>query len=147
MSSSTPSWWRIASWSSPIWSAARTSSLGLIVAWAGGSIRRSPGQSCARYPKAPRWRARSCGQLEPGFCSWDQQRREAQPFRSEVDGFLPLSRHRSAVLRGEVKPHSNDVRERKITLKFHSQTPSLLQDCTSRPAFSVYLRNPGSFDE
>src|SRR5262245_33856646 len=72
-----------------------------------------------------------------GFRSWNRQRREAQPFRSEVDGFLPLSRHRSAVLRGEVKPHSNDVRERKMTLKFHSQTPSLLQDCTSLPAFSV----------
>src|SRR4029434_7805396 len=85
--------------------------------------------------------------VEPGFRSWDRQRSEAQPFRSEFDGFLPLSRHRSAVLRGEVTPHSNDVRERKITLKFHSQTPSLLQDCTSRPAFSVYLRNPGSFDE
>ena len=73
----------------------------------------------------------------PWFRSWDRQRSEAQPFRSEVDGFLPLSRHRSAVLRGEVKPHSNDVRERKMTLKFHSQTPSLLQDCTSLPAFSV----------
>ena len=75
--------------------------------------------------------------IHPGFRSWDRQRREAQPFRSEVDGFLPLSRHRSAVLRGQVKPHSNDVRERKMTLKFHSRTPSLLQDCTSLPAFSV----------
>ncbi len=28
------------------------------------------------------------------------KKREAQPFRSEVDGFLPLSRHRSAVHRG-----------------------------------------------
>jgi len=28
------------------------------------------------------------------------RKREAQPFRSEVDGFLPLTRHRSAVLRG-----------------------------------------------
>ena len=60
----------------------------------------------------------------------------AQPFRSEVDGFLPLSRHRLAVLREQVKPHSNKggsnaVRERKMTLKFHSQTPSPLQDCTS----------------
>ncbi|HVH91530.1 MAG TPA: hypothetical protein VM783_09105, partial [Candidatus Acidoferrum sp.] len=69
---------------------------------------------------APRWRARSCGQLEPGFCSWDRQRREAQPFRSEVDGYLPRDRHRSAVLRGQVKPHSNDVRERKMTLKSQS---------------------------
>ena len=56
--------------------------------------------------------------IQPGFRSWDRQRREAQPFRSEGDGFLPLSRLRSAVLRGQVKPHSNDVRERKMTLKF-----------------------------
>jgi hypothetical protein len=74
---------------------------------------------------------------ESGSRNCDRRRREAQPFRSEVDGFLPLSRHRSAVLRGEIKPHSNDVRERKMTLKFHSRTPSLLQDCTSLPAFSV----------
>src|SRR4030095_9723419 len=85
-------------------------------------------------------------QLQAGFRSWDRQRREAQPFRSEVDGFLPLSRHRSAVLRGKVKPHSNDVRERKMTLKFHSRTPSLLQDCTSLPALSVYLGNPGCIE-
>jgi len=65
------------------------------------------------------------------------RKREAQPFRSEVDGFLPLTRHRSAVLRGDVKPHSKDVRECKMTLKLHSRTPSLLQDCTSLPAFSV----------
>jgi hypothetical protein len=35
------------------------------------------------------------------------------------------------------KPHSNDVRERKTTLKLHSRTPSLLQDSTSLPAFLV----------
>ena len=62
------------------------------------------------------------------------KKREAQPFRSEVDGFLPLSRHRSAVLRRDVEPHSNDVRKRKMTLKLHSRTPSLLQDSTSLPA-------------
>ena len=72
------------------------------------------------------------------------RKREAQSFRSEVDGFLPLSRHRSAVLRGRcVKAHSNDVRERKTTLKLHRRTPSLLQDSTSLPAFLVRLRNPG----
>jgi hypothetical protein len=65
------------------------------------------------------------------------RKREAQSFRSEVDGFLPLSRHRSALLRGGwFKPHRNDVRERKTTLKLHSRTPSLLQDSTSLPAFS-----------
>ena len=30
------------------------------------------------------------------------RKREAQSFRSEVDGFLPLSRDHSAVLRGNV---------------------------------------------
>ena len=40
--------------------------------------------------------------FNPDFRSWDRQRREAQPFRSEVDGFLPLSGHRSAVLRGRL---------------------------------------------
>jgi hypothetical protein len=41
------------------------------------------------------------------------EERETQPFRNEVEGFVPLSRHRSAVLRGRVKSHRNDVRERK----------------------------------
>ena len=69
------------------------------------------------------------------------KKREAQPFRSEVDGFLPLSRHLPAVHRGDVEPHSNDVRKRKMTLKLHSRTPSLLQDSTSLPAtaeFGIY---------
>ena len=38
------------------------------------------------------------------------------------------------MLRGDVEPHSNDVRKRKMTLKLHSGTPSLLQDSTSLPA-------------
>src|SRR5262245_10562482 len=71
---------------------------------------------------------------QPGFRSCDRKRHEAQPFRSEDDGFAPRSRHRSAVHRGQVKPQRNDVPERKMTLKFHSRTPSLLQDCTSLPA-------------
>ena len=41
------------------------------------------------------------------------RKREAQPSRSKDDGILPLSRHRSAVLGGDTKPHGNDVRERK----------------------------------
>ncbi len=72
--------------------------------------------------------------LSPDSAVAIDKKREAQPFRSEVDGFLPLSRHRSAVLRGDVEPHSNDVRKRKMTLKLHSRTPSLLQDSTSLPA-------------
>jgi hypothetical protein len=73
----------------------------------------------------------------PDFAVAIDRKREAQPFRGEVDGFLPLSRHRSAVLGGDAKPHGNDVRERKMTLKLHSRTPSLLQDCTSLPAFGL----------
>ena len=38
------------------------------------------------------------------------------------------------MLRGDVESHSNDVRKRKMTLKLHSRTPSLLQDSTSLPA-------------
>jgi hypothetical protein len=69
--------------------------------------------------------------IEPGFRSVVERRREAQSFRSEVDGVLPLRRHRSAVLGGDDKPHRNDVRERKMTLQLHNRTPSLLQDSTS----------------
>jgi len=69
--------------------------------------------------------------------------REAQPFRSKVDGFVPLSRHRSAVLRGDVELERNDLRERKTTLKLQSRTPSLLQERTSLPAFLVWTAESG----
>jgi hypothetical protein len=72
------------------------------------------------------------------------RKREAQPFRSKVDGFVPLSRHRSAVLRADVELDRNDLRELKKTLKLQSRTPLLIQDRTSLPAFLVELRNPGS---
>jgi hypothetical protein len=36
-------------------------------------------------------------------------KREARSFRNEVDGFVPLSRHRSAVLRRAVELHRNDL--------------------------------------
>ena len=42
------------------------------------------------------------------------------------------------MLRGNVEPHSNDVRKRKMTLKLHSRTPSLLQDSTSLPATAEF---------
>jgi hypothetical protein len=63
------------------------------------------------------------------------RKREAQSFRSKVDGFVPLSRHRSAVLREDVELDRNDLRERKTALKLQSRTPSLLQDRTSLSAF------------
>jgi hypothetical protein len=34
-------------------------------------------------------------------------------------------------IEGMLKPHRDGVRERKIILKLHSRTPSLLQDCAS----------------
>jgi hypothetical protein len=49
-------------------------------------------------------------ELNPDSAVAIDRKREAQPFRSEVDRFLPLSKHRSAVLRGDIKPYSNDVR-------------------------------------
>jgi hypothetical protein len=45
------------------------------------------------------------------------RKREAQTFRSKVDGFVPPSRHRSAVLRADVELDRNDLREPKNTLK------------------------------
>jgi hypothetical protein len=71
------------------------------------------------------------------------RKRETQPFRSKVDGFVPLSRHRSAVMRADVELDRNDLREPKKTLKLQGRTPSLLQDRTSLPAFLVGLRNLG----
>jgi hypothetical protein len=65
------------------------------------------------------------------------RKREAQPFRSKIDGLLPLSKHRAAVLRRNVKARNNEVRKRKMTLKFYSRTPSLLQGFTSLPGSSV----------
>src|SRR5262250_2238509 len=65
------------------------------------------------------------------------RKREAQPFRSKVDGFLPLSRHRSAVLAGNAKPHSNDVRECKNDFET-SQSDAF--------AASGFRLAPGSFD-
>jgi hypothetical protein len=64
------------------------------------------------------------------------RKREAEPFRSKVDGFLPLSKYRSAVLDG-VKARDSEVRKREMTLKFHSRTPSLLQGSTSLAVSSV----------
>jgi hypothetical protein len=80
--------------------------------------------------------------IEPDSAVAIDSKREAQSFRSEDDEFVPLSRHRSAVLRGNVELDRNNLRERKKTLKLQSRTPSLLQDRTSLPAFLVELRNP-----
>jgi hypothetical protein len=81
--------------------------------------------------------------LEPDSAVAIDRNREAQPFRSKVDGFVPLSRHRSAVLRADIELDRNDLRKAKKTLRLRSRTPSLLQNRTSLPAFLVELRNPG----
>jgi hypothetical protein len=65
------------------------------------------------------------------------RKREAEPFRSKVDGFLPLCRYLSAVLGWNVKARDSEVRKREMTLKFHSRTPSLLQGSTSLPGSSL----------
>jgi len=92
-----------------------------------GSRRRTPPAAFFGEPES----------FNPDSAVAIDKKREAQPFRSEVDGFLPLSKHRSAVFGGGIKPYRNDVRWRKMTLKLHSRTPSLLQDCTSLPPFSI----------
>src|SRR5262245_40276022 len=80
----------------------------------------------------------NCGiRIQPGSRSCGRQTREAEPFRSEVDGFLPLSRHQSPVLGENAKAHGNDVSEHKVTLQLHSRTPSLLQGSASLSANSV----------
>src|SRR5262249_47216210 len=75
--------------------------------------------------------------FNPDYAAPIDRKRETEPLRSKVDGFLPLTRYRSTVLGEDTKPHSNDVRECKMTLKLHSRTPSLLQDSASLPAVSV----------
>jgi hypothetical protein len=65
------------------------------------------------------------------------RKREAQSLRSKVDGFLPLSRHRSTVLGDNFKPHGNDVREGKNHVE-PSQSDAF--------AASGFRLAPGSFD-
>jgi len=51
--------------------------------------------------------------MNPDFAVAIARKREAQPFSSKDDEFLPLSRHRSAVLGEDIKAHCDDVRECK----------------------------------
>jgi hypothetical protein len=61
------------------------------------------------------------------------KKREAQPFRNKVDGFVALSRYRSMVLQGDGEIDRNSLRKRKIALKLQRRTPLLLQDCALLP--------------
>ena len=71
--------------------------------------------------------------LDPDSAVAIDGKREARSFRNEVDGFVPLSRDRSAVLRRAIELHRNDLIKDKTMLKLQSRTPSLLHDCTSLP--------------
>ena len=51
--------------------------------------------------------------LNPDSAVAIDRKREAQPFRSQVDGFLPLTRHRLTVPGEDTKRHRYDVRECK----------------------------------
>jgi hypothetical protein len=51
--------------------------------------------------------------LNPDPAVTIDRKREAQPFRSKCDGFLPLSRHLSTVPGEDAEPHGNDVRKPK----------------------------------
>src|SRR5262249_32210501 len=46
------------------------------------------------------------------------RKREAESLRSNVDGFLPLTRHRSAVLAGNAKLMTTTCEDAKMTLHF-----------------------------
>jgi hypothetical protein len=68
-------------------------------------------------------------------------KRDAQPFRSKVDGLLPLSRHRATVLPRNVKARNNEVRKRKMTLQLDAfATPGFHLACR----LLSYMRNPAS---
>jgi len=74
------------------------------------------------------------------------RKHEAQPFRSKVDGFLPPSRHRPTVRDRTLKLVNNTVRKRKMTLKFYSWTPSLLQGSASlAPQSNCAIRDERKF--
>jgi len=65
------------------------------------------------------------------------RKREARSFRSEVDGFVPLSNIDQRCCEGMLSFIAMTWRKAKMILWLQSRTPSLLQDCTSLPAGSV----------
>ena len=76
-------------------------------------------------------------QLKPDSALSIDRKPEVQSSGNEVDGFLFLSKHRSAALRRVVEFHRNDLTKAKMMLRLQSRTPSLLQDWTSLSAVSV----------
>jgi len=81
--------------------------------------------------------------LNPDSAVAINRNREAQPFRSEVDGFVPLSRHRSTVLEEDTTPHSNDVRECKNDFETSQSDAFAASGFHLASDIFVWLRNPG----
>ena len=67
-----------------------------------------------------------------GFRSRDRGKARDAILPQRVDGFVPLSKQRSSVLRRDAELHRNDLTKAKMMLRLQSRTPSLLQDCTSQ---------------
>jgi hypothetical protein len=65
------------------------------------------------------------------------RKREAHPFRSKVDGFLPVRRIEQRCFDGTLKLVTTKCESAKMTLKLYSWTPSLLQGSTSLAVSSV----------
>jgi hypothetical protein len=72
--------------------------------------------------------------LKPDSAVALNRKRQAQPFGSKVDGFLPLSKHRAQVLRRNVKACNNKVRKRKSDFEI------LRLDAFATPGFHLACR-------
>ena len=82
--------------------------------------------------------------VQPGFRSCDRQKARGAILPQRSRWVSASEQTLISGLRGDVEPHSNDVRKRKMTLKLHSRTPSLLQDSTSLPATAEFGFNTSS---
>ena len=77
----------------------------------------------------------------PGFRSCDRQKARGATLPQRSRWVSASEQTSISGASRDVEPHSNDLRKRKMTLKLHSRTPSLLQDSTSLPAtaeFGIY---------
>jgi len=78
--------------------------------------------------------------VEPGLSRWDRQKTRGTIFphrsrRVSASAFID-----QRCIEGMLEPHCDGMRERKIMLKLHSRTPSLLQDGVSLPGASGFNR-------
>ena len=88
-------------------------------------------------------RHKTVWRLNPDSAVAIDRNREAQPFRSKVDGFVPLSRHRSAVLRADVEVDRNDLRDPKKVLETTESDAFAAPGSHLASSLLVELRNPG----